>query len=210
MRKNILICIFCLSYFVSQSQMFSIANENMNVFYLGIDNPISFAVEKISNNLLIVKSTNGAISKELGSYSIKPDKIGIADILIYKKDKNKLTLIAQKSFKVKRMRAPVFKIGSGVKNMPMKELSYQEFVRADMENIDFNAGVKVDEFKVQINYKDSSESIVLSNFGNKLSEEIKQAFKLLKHNDTVIFLDIFVTAPWEKHIELESVVINVK
>ena len=42
----------------SISQKISIANEKMNVFYVGLDNPISIAADGFTTKNLIIKSNN--------------------------------------------------------------------------------------------------------------------------------------------------------
>ncbi len=180
------------------------------MLFLGIDNPITFAVEKISNDELILKTDNGMISISSKNYSIKPDRIGDAVIFIYKKEKSILKLIAQKSFSVKMIAYPEFKIASGRKRMPAIEVSSQLYVRAELQNIDFDARAEVDEFTVEINYKDSSHSVTYTNISNKLSLQIINAFKLLKKDDVLFFTDIYATTPWKKHMELDPVTILIR
>ena len=54
----------------------------MNIFYIGVDNPISFAVTAVQQKSLIIKSTNGTISNEYGYYTFRSDSLGSTDIIL--------------------------------------------------------------------------------------------------------------------------------
>ena len=209
--KRELLTIFCFALVsITTGQKISVANDKMNIFYIGVDNPISFAAVDVPKNSLVVKSTNGTISNEYGYYAFRSDSVGPADIILYKKTNGKLKEIGRKSFRVKRIGSPVFKIGSGKHIMSMLEISSQLYVRADYEDIDIDISIPIEQFTVQIFSKDTCASFRFTNTGNKISDEIKQAFRKLKPNDTVIFGNIMVSTPMEKHTELETVVISIK
>jgi GldM C-terminal domain len=211
MKKNLLLFFCSIFYFSSFSQSFSIANEKMSVFYAGVENPISFAVEKIATKLLIVKTNNGIIKKVLNDYMVVPSSIGTAEISLYKKVSGKEILVAKKEFRVKKMTNPIFKIGSGRKKIPMEEIANQNYVRGESEGIDFDANnVEIETFKVTINFKDTTIApISFTNDSNKIKDEIKQKFFSLKSDDVVVFSEIYVNAPWGKHEALEDVYITI-
>ena len=98
MTRTFLTIIILLVTVVSKSQDISIANEKMNIFYKGIDNPISFAADGVSNKSLIIKANNGTVSKQYGYYTFRSDSIGKAEIIIYKKVQGKLTEIGRRAF----------------------------------------------------------------------------------------------------------------
>jgi hypothetical protein len=208
MKRNILIIIYFLSYFAAKSQSFSIANEKMNIMYLGVDNPISIAVEGIRAADVIVKSTNGTIDKEYGNYIARPNWIGVATIRLYQKAGGKLKLIGEKPFKVKMIPNPVFKIGSGRSRIQRKEIAAQEWARADIENIDIDLNIGIEEFTMQVYYKDSA-TLTIINKGNKLSDGVKHALTFLKPDDTIIFSDIYAHVPWARHLHLDDVLVKI-
>ena len=208
MKKGIFLLIYFISHFTATSQVFSIANEKMNVMYLGVDNPISIAVEKIPAADVIAKSTNGTIIKENGNYSSRPNRIGIATIRLYQKAGGKLKLIGEKPFRVKMLPNPVFKIGSGKPRPQRREIAAQEWVRADMENIDIDLNINIEVFTMQVYYKDSA-TLTIINKGNKLSDDVKHAFTFLKPDDEIVFSEIYANAPWAKHLHLEDVLIKI-
>ncbi len=210
MKRKILTFAFFAIAIISKGQKISVANDKMNIFYNGVDNPISFAAAGVSQSSLIVKSTNGIISKEYGYYTFRSDSVGRADIILLKKINGKFKEIGRKSFQVKKIGSPIFKIGSGKHSISIQEISSQQYVRAEYENIDINITIPVEQFTVCIFSKDTCASPLFINTGNKMSDQITKAFNQLKSTDTIIFSNIFVTTPMEKHVELEPVIINIK
>ncbi|MEJ7609763.1 MAG: GldM family protein [Ferruginibacter sp.] len=211
MPKRSVLCIVSLifSIFIN-AQNISVANERMNIFYAGIDNPISFAATGISIKSLVIKASNGTIKKEYGYYTFHSDSIGPTDVILYSKTSGKLKEVGRNRFGVKKIPPPIFKIGSGKHIVSSQEIASQQFVRAELENFDIDINFPVEQFTVRILSKDSCVSPIFVNIGNKISDKIRQAFKLSKNNDVIVFYNIFVTSPIEKHVKLESIIMSIK
>lgn len=211
MRKIIILILF---FFGKQSfcQNFTIAAEKMNVLYLGVENPISFAVENTNNNSLIVKTNNGIIKKEENNYSVVPSILRPLKITIYKKENGKMNLIGKKEFRVKRIPNPVFRIGSGKRRQSVEEILSQEYVRAENEECGFlTRDEQIEKFKVTIIYKDTSiAKFEKNNVSNKIDNEIIIAFSKLKTGDEVLFTEIFGNYPWEKNLILNDEKVLIK
>ena len=177
------------SYVIGQK--IAVANDKNNTLYIGIDNPLSIAAENIPFNSLVVKATQGKIRKEGEKYIYHIDSgIGRVDIILYRKIKNQLKELGRSEFRTKRCPLPIFNVGSGAKRVTAAELSQQQFARAEWMNIDIDAAFPIEKFIVQVISTDSSRAVSKINYGNRISEEIIQAFKLLKPGDVVIFRDI--------------------
>ena len=94
--------------------------------------------------------------------------------------------------------------------MSMLEIASQLYVRANYEDIEIDLKIPIEQFTVQIFHTDTCAVSRFTNTGNKISDEIRQAFMQLKPHDTVIFGNIQVSTPMEKHIELETVIISIR
>jgi hypothetical protein len=207
MKKNIALFVFYTFSLATYSQSFSIANEGMNILYAGIDNPISFAVEKIATKSLVIKTNNGVIKKDLENYIIVPATYGTAEISLFKIVNRKEILIGSKYFRVKRMPLPIFKIGNGNKIMSVPQIANQYYVRGEFDD-DYK--VEIEKFNVTIVSKDTSiTSITFTNNSNTIEAKISKAFFLLQKGDMVVFTEIYANAPWEKNIKLEDVFITI-
>ncbi len=89
------------------AQTVVIANDKMNVFYLGIHNPVSVAVEGVADEKIKVSTDNGVIiKKERGRYDAIPDVSGIGNIIIEWEGKKEI-----KPFKVKAFPDPLIDLG---------------------------------------------------------------------------------------------------
>ena len=197
MNKAILLIITLINLSLnSLSQKFSVSPDKNNVFYIGVDNPITIAVENTSCKSLIVKSTNGEIEGKSGTYVLCSSKVGRADIIIYKKVAGHLKEIGRSYFRVKSLPDPVAKIGpSSGGNISKVILQNQEFIRAELEGFDFQLMSRVDSFTICIIRGDTCLYKEIKNIGGKLNAQVKNALSGIKNNDTVIFKKIFASGP---------------
>lgn len=210
MKKIFFLGFFILNFsLLSLAQEISVANDRMNIFYAGIDNPVSIAVSNLPFNSIIVKATNGIINKKDGYYLFHSDSAGITDIILYKKENNKLKQIGKSAFRIKLIPPPIFKMGSGKSKMSIPEISAQQFVRADLDNFDIDVRYLIKRYSIYIISNDTCSVKKIKNNGNKLSDETLQEFKLLKDGDILLFKDIFIEGFSNDEIQLEDRVINV-
>lgn len=126
------------------SQHFAISNDRMNIFYIGIDNPVSIAVEGIKNTSLSIKSVNGKLTKEDFGYTFRPDSVGKSEIILYAKTKGKLKEVGRSAFRAKHFPPPVFHIGSSSIIKSKREIAAQEYVRAELEGFDIDARFNIE------------------------------------------------------------------
>jgi hypothetical protein len=183
---------------MSMGQAISIGIDKENIFYHGIDNPITIAVENTSSRSISIKTTNGTIEGQNGHYIFHSDHIGTAEIIIYNNINNRLTEIERKNFRVKSIPDPVFKIGSGKDSIVLPEIKAQDYVRAENEDFEFDIRYTIDSFTVCIFSADSCKYVEKINTGNKISDEVKKTLKELKPRDLVYFKDILCTGPGGK------------
>lgn len=209
MKKYLLLLISLPGFGISFGQNFAVANDKMNIFYIGIDNPVSIAVANYSSKSLIIKASNGKIVKAYGSFIFRGNKPGKAEISIFRKANNKLIKIGSSAFRVKKLPLPIFKIGSGKSMVPKVELANQQFVRAELEGFDFDIKFSIDSFNVCIVPSDTCKFGVLKNIGNEINKDIRNEFQQLKENDVVIFKNIFAKGPDGVAMELSPVMVTI-
>lgn len=210
MKKTTLIFFFCLLFLNSVSaQNFAITCDRTNVLYVGLDNPLSLFVENTSATNLVIKCSNGNIRKEYGSYVFSAKEPGVTIVTIYKKEGSHLTKIGEKSFRVKLIPPPSFKIGSGKSKMSITEIQGQQFVRADMDG-DFGYDVRysIVSFTVNIISESPCKCVVINCESNKISDELKSILSLLKPGDMLVFKNIVASGP-DGETELNSTIVTV-
>jgi hypothetical protein len=199
MKTAIQVLFFQFIIYNVVAQQIAIAADKTNILYLGIDNPITIAVENTSCRDLIVKTDNGKIIGKSCKRIFQGYEVGAANIIVLKKIQGKLREIGRGSFRVKRIPPPSFKIGfygsnsynGNGRKVFKPAIASQQYVRADIDDIDINARFPIDSFYVSIFYADSCKSKIFFNTSNKLSQEIREAFFILKRNDIIVFNRIY-------------------
>ena len=107
--------------------------DKMNVFYIGVDNPVTIG-SPTGWDKTNVSMSGGSISQTGGSNrTVRVSAVGPASITVTADGKS-----SQFAFRVKRIPDPVFKVGSGKARVPAVEFKNQQFCRADLLGFDFD------------------------------------------------------------------------
>lgn len=123
---------FDVKYTVGTPGGAAVMLDKMNVFYIGVDNPVTIG-SPTGWDKTTVSMAGGTISGTGSSRIVKVSAVGPASITVVA-DKNSTKF----DFRVKRIPDPVFKVGSGKVRMPSVEFKSQQFCRAELENFDFD------------------------------------------------------------------------
>ena len=112
--------------------------DKMNVFYIGVPNPITISSGS-GWDKTTVSMTGGTISGTGSNRTVTVSAIGGASITVTADGKS-----SKFDFRVKRIPDPIIKVGpSGGGKMQAVIFRSQQFVRADLENFDFEAKFNV-------------------------------------------------------------------
>jgi GldM C-terminal domain len=184
----------------SNAQDAVVAAEKMNVFYMGVDNPISIAVPNVSSDKLKVTGENvESINKQSdGHYIVRVARPGETTIIIEANGQ-----ITKKKFRAKSIPDPIPLI-AGVRSgcvVGGKE-NLRNFIHADaliakIENFDFDARCSVQSFEIIISPQ-KGEIFKKTILGPVFSEDIKKRFQTLQVGDTVTFLEIKSRCPGDE------------
>ena len=106
--------------------------DKMNVFYIGVDNPVTIG-SPTGWDKTSVSMSGGTISGQGSKRTVRVSAVGPASI----------TVVADKAtskfeFRVKRIPDPIFKVGDGKVRMPSVSFKSQQYCRADLEQFDFD------------------------------------------------------------------------
>ncbi|NJM14060.1 MAG: hypothetical protein HC896_00510 [Bacteroidales bacterium] len=145
----------------------------MNVFYLGVDNPVEVFVSGVPSEKVDATITNGRIRRMPdGSWIVNPKTPGNALVEVLAEIDGKKQSVDWKEFRVKEVPNPVAKIAgksSGV--IQQNILLAQPGIIADMENFDFDLDFKVTEFVVSATVRGFTKEYIVT--GNRFSKEQK-------------------------------------
>lgn len=129
-----------------------VSPTKMNVFYRGVDNPVSVSVSGYSNKDIAATATNGSLTKSADGYIMKPGKESeaIVGATVTNPDGSKKAMPGIK-FRVKNVPNPTpYFAGKSVNDETIKkaELTAAAGVIAKMLDFDFDLKFDIVEFRV--------------------------------------------------------------
>ena len=123
---------FDVKYTVGTPGGAAVMADKMNVFYIGVDNPITVGsptgMEKTN-----VTISQGSVSGSGSNRTVRVSSVGNVTVNVVADGKPYAF-----AFRVKRIPDPVFKVGSGKARVPAVEFKNQQFCRADLLGFDFD------------------------------------------------------------------------
>jgi gliding motility-associated GldM-like protein len=179
-------------------QVVAIQMDRENIAYLGIDNPITVAVENCSTGSISLTTNNGEIIGERGHFVLRPGHIGVTDIKVGRKTSKGLKPMGSMLVRVKRFPFPVVKL-NGQKGGPISKdvISVQIAPAAIFEDFEFDAKLTIDGFSIIVirGTKIVFYQPLRNPNGARFDEETRNFFKTLQVNDKVWITDITCKAP---------------
>jgi gliding motility-associated protein GldM len=154
---------FDVKYTVGTPGGAAVMLDKMNVFYIGVDNPVTIGSPTGWDKTNVTMS-GGTISGSGSARTVRVSAIGKASINVVA-DKKTTSF----EFRVKRIPDPVFKVGSGKVRMPSVEFKSQQFCRAELENFDFDLKFQIVSATVYFSGANFPNVAQLALTGNNLS-----------------------------------------
>jgi gliding motility-associated protein GldM len=146
--------------------------DKMNVFYIGVDNPITISSgsgwDKTS-----VSMSGGTLSGSNGNRVVRVTTPGKASLTVTADGKS-----TPFEFRVKEIPNPIFKVGPGGTRMTSGSFKSQQYCRAELENFDFAANFTVVSANVYFsgaNFANVQQQILTGNNLGPLSGLIQRA-----------------------------------
>lgn len=153
---------YSIKYTVGTPGGAAVMLDKMNVFYIGVDNPVTIG-SPTGWDKTTVSMSGGTISGSGSKRTVRVSALGNASITVSPDGKPSTF-----SFRVKRIPDPVFKVGSGKIRMPSVEFKNQQFCRADLENFDFDLKYNVVSATVYFSGANFPNVVTASLNGNSL------------------------------------------
>jgi len=160
-----------------------VSPTKMNVFYVGVPNPVSASITGIPNKNVSVNMSGGSITKAggAGAYTVTVSKPGKATVNLSGKNQLGKTVNLSSEFRVKRIPNPVPEVGgkAGGK-MGTGEWKAQRAVFAMLHDFDFDAKFNVMGFEMTLAQK-GQDLQICTNRGGKFEgrcNEIKNKGKV--------------------------------
>lgn len=190
------------------SRSVAVSADKMNVFYIGVDNPVTVSASGVSSNDVSV-STSGPITKSgRGSkWTIKASAPGEATITVRANGRT----LGSFPFRVKRIPDPVARLSkkSGG-SMGNGEFRAQGGVGAFLDNFDFDAVCKIQGFKL-VHVASRQDPVEVTNPGARYNSQAKRLVQKAKPGDIYYFDDVKARCPGDKAGRtINSMVFNIK
>ena len=184
---------FKVSYQVAEGSVV-VSPTKMNVFYLGVDNPVDISVSGVPSDKISATNTNGVIIPSKGSWIVKPKRPGNSMINVFAEIDDQKRNVGFKEFRVKTVPDPVAMVANQKGGLIDKNLLLaQTGVAAVMENFDFDLTFTVTEFTVlcivQGFVRDSKST------SNRFTDQQKSIIANLNRGNPVYIQDIKAIGP---------------
>lgn len=177
-----------VEYFVGTPGGAAVMLDKMNVFYIGVDNPVTIG-SPVGWDKTQVTMTGGEISGTGSNRTVRVKNPGKATITVIA-DKKPTTF----EFRVKRIPNPVFKVGPGGQRMQSVVFKSQQFCRAELENFDFDLKYNVVSATVYFTGAGFPNVQTASINSNSLAP-LQQYIQRCQPGSTVVFDNVKVSGP---------------
>lgn len=186
-------------YTVGESSM-SVSALKMNVFYIGVDNPVGVSAAGVNSNKVQVSMSGGggcSINRGGGNYIVKCQRPTKKDEFAFV-NVSAPGLNAKSEFRVKAIPNPVAKLGlNDGGTMGNGEFRAQRGVIAALENFDFDAKCNIAGFNlVRVARREDPEGAI--NAGGSFSGDAKRLVTMAKPGDTYFFENVKAKCPGDK------------
>ncbi|HEY3370843.1 MAG TPA: gliding motility protein GldM [Prolixibacteraceae bacterium] len=172
----------------------TISPTKMNVFYLGVPNPIKVSVPGIAAENIEISVSNGTYKKSADGYLVYPTKLdatgkstSVSVIAIVNGEKRPM---GSEKFRVKAVPPPLATVGDKNGGVLKKEdLLAEEGIFADLKDFDFDLKFKVTQFDITFSGATGFVTVYKGN-GNRFTPEQKEQFKKLTQGSAFIIDNI--------------------
>jgi len=169
-----------------------VSADKMNVFYIGVPNPVSVSAPGVAKENIHVSMSGGELSGSGGHYVVNVKNIGNAKVTI---TGDKGMVLGTTDFRVKRIPPPVAEFaGKGGGSVGTANLKAQDRLFAVLKNFDFDAKFSITRFTMLI-IKPRQEAIIKTGTSGVLSADIKAALATITPGTTVVFNSIYTVGP---------------
>jgi hypothetical protein len=174
----------------------AIAADKMNVFYIGVENPITVAASGIDNKNISLTAAGATIkTTENGHYSILCNQPGRIDLTVTNKSTGKSKTV---NFRVKRIPDPVIRMGRKTDGlMGSGEFRAQPGLMANLDNFDMDMNCTIQSYTLYYVCK-RCDPIELQGSGNRFTGMISNVIRQAKPGDQYVFTEVKVRCPGDR------------
>ncbi len=183
------------SYFVAAPSA-TVSADKMNVFYIGVDNPVTISVPGVPNDKVRASISNGSLSPTgNGKYIVKVTGGTEAVINVSADFGGSTKPMGSTPFRVKPLPTPKpYVAGKNGGNYTKAEILGSAYVTAVMENFDFN--LRYDVVSYVFTYKNAAGDLIdIPGAGYQLNQQMKTIIQNSRRGDRFWVENIVATGP---------------
>ncbi len=166
----------------------TISAEKMNVFYIGVDNPVAVSAAGVSSSAIQVSAEGVTLNKkDANNYNVTASRPGKAYITVSAPG----LAPVKKEFRVKSIPDPkaMLRNGKWQGGLGSGEMQVMPGMMARLENFDFDARCNIQSFQM-IRQARREDPVAKDNSGENFSSDCQRLAQLAKPGDTYFFLNI--------------------
>ncbi|MCD4833877.1 MAG: gliding motility protein GldM [Bacteroidales bacterium] len=173
-----------------------VSPTKMNVFYVGVENPVSISIAGVPGNKISPSITNGSIRKQRdGEYIVLPKRPGNSLISVRAEIDGVKKNMGTAQFRVRGLPDPVVKVANKKGGKIQKNvLAAQTGVFAVMENFEFDLEFKITQFTVSTTDR-GGYTIDAGTKGNIFTKAQQSLIKNLRRTQRLNIEDIKAVGP---------------
>lgn len=178
-------------YEVGQASV-NVSADKMNVFYVGVPNPVTVAAAGVKTSNMSVSMSGGTLSGSGASRTVTAKKPGKATIVVKDRESGKNYNF---DFRVKRIPDPIVRLGKKSDGaMGSGEFKAQPGLAAWLDNFDFDAKCKVQSYTLYYTRK-RQDPVELKGQGARFTGQVANAVRAAKPGDQYAFTDVKARCP---------------
>ncbi|MDA3952772.1 MAG: gliding motility protein GldM [Bacteroidales bacterium] len=187
-----------------------VSPTKMNVFYVGVDNPVSVSIAGVPGHKVSPSMTNGSIRKQRdGEYIVNPKRPGNSIISVRAEIDGVTKNMGTVQFRVRGLPDPVVKVaGKKGGRIQRNVLAAQAGVIADMENFEFDLEFKITKFTVSTTDR-GGYTIDSKTNGNIFTRAQQDLIKNLRRGQRLNIEDVRAIGPDGSVRPLASIVFEI-
>lgn len=199
-------------YFVSQPSV-TVSPTNMNVFYTGVVNPLSFSITGVPKENLVPSISDGEIRQDIATgewYCLVPSNVKKVTVNVAMKTKDGLKNLGGQEFRVKRLPDPTPTISGRKEGFVSREniLSAGKIVPMMPSDFDFNYTFQVVSFRLTMDRGFNTYNYDSPN--GELTEEMMNQIQRTNRGQVLLFENIIISGPDKEKRTLPPFFITVK
>jgi len=184
-----------------------VSPDKMNVFYMGVPNPVSVSAPGIAKEKLRVNITGGTITGANGNYVVRVTGGKEATVSVSAEiEPGKSRVLGTSNFRIKKVPDPIATFAGKVSGrVPSATAKSTSLLEAELKDFDFDLKFKVIKFTIVLSRYKQDDIIFQSADGN-FTADMRRIIGTLTSGDKITFLNIVAKGEDNTTRNLENVV----